>query len=170
MACMISARERKWCVRPTDRGMASRVALWCATACGVGYIPAAPGTFGSAVGLLVWVLLPRGNVVAAAAIIALFAVGTWSGTVAEHHFRCGDPGPVVIDEVMGMLITLFAIPVGVAGALTGFVLFRIFDIIKPYPSRRFERLPGGLGIMADDAMAAVYANLVLRVSLAFWPL
>jgi phosphatidylglycerophosphatase A len=69
---------------------------------------------------------------------------------------------VVIDEVMGMLMTLFLIPVNWAGLILGFVLFRIFDVIKPYPARRFERLPGGLGMMADDAMAAVYANLLLR--------
>jgi phosphatidylglycerophosphatase A len=69
----------------------------------------------------------------------------------------------VIDEVIGMLITLAFIPVGLSGAIAGFVLFRIFDVIKPYPAGRLEALHGGLGVMADDAMAAVYANLSLRL-------
>ena len=66
----------------------------------------------------------------------------------------------MIDEVVGMLITLAFIPVGWSGALAGFFLFRVFDVIKPFPAGRFETLHGGLGVMADDAMAAVYANLV----------
>jgi phosphatidylglycerophosphatase A len=69
---------------------------------------------------------------------------------------------VVIDEVVGMLITLLFVPVGIAGAVAGFVLFRIFDVIKPFPAGQLEALHGGLGVMADDAMAAVYANLALR--------
>jgi phosphatidylglycerophosphatase A len=68
-----------------------------------------------------------------------------------------------MDEVVGMLITLAFIPVGLSGALAGFVLFRLFDVFKPYPAGRFEKLHGGLGVMADDAMAAVYANLCLRL-------
>ena len=93
----------------------------------------------------------------------LFALGVWAGTTAERYFGGIDPGPVVIDEVVGMLITLAFIPVGWSGALAGFLLFRMFDVIKPYPAGRFERLHGGLGVMADDAMAAVYANMSLRV-------
>jgi phosphatidylglycerophosphatase A len=77
--------------------------------------------------------------------------------------RDRNPGPVVIDEVLGMLLTLAFIPVGLSGALAGFVLFRIFDVIKPFPADRLERLHGGLGIMADDAMAGIYANLCLRL-------
>ena len=72
---------------------------------------------------------------------------------------------MVIDEVMGMLITLFMNPVGWVGALAAFFLFRLFDVIKPYPSNHLERLHGGVGVMADDAMAAIYANLVLRIGL-----
>jgi phosphatidylglycerophosphatase A len=73
---------------------------------------------------------------------------------------------VVIDEVMGMLVTLFIVPVGWLGAILGFFIFRVCDVIKPYPANRFERLHGGVGIMADDFMAAVYANLVLRALVA----
>ena len=141
-------------------------ALLLATVLGVGYIPFAPGTFGSAAGLVFWALLPSSPGVLALAIVALFVGGSWSSSVAERHFGRADPGQVVIDEVMGMLITLFMMPVGWGGALWGFLLFRAADIVKPYPANRLERLHGGVGVMADDAMAAVYANLALRVTLA----
>jgi phosphatidylglycerophosphatase A len=141
-------------------------ALLLSTGLGIGYIPFAPGTFGSAASLLLWALLPPSPGVQAFTIVALFVLGSWSGSVAERHFGRADPGQVVIDEVMGMLITLFLNPVGWGGALWGFLLFRAADIVKPYPANRFERLHGGAGIMADDAMAAVYANLALRVTLA----
>jgi phosphatidylglycerophosphatase A len=142
------------------------LALAVATVAGVGYIPVAPGTFGSAAGLLLWGILPHSPLAMAAAIVVVFAVGVWAGGVAERHFAATDPGPVVIDEVAGMLITLFMAPVGWLGAVAAFFLFRGFDILKPYPADRFERLPGGLGVMADDAMAAVYANIVLKVVIA----
>jgi phosphatidylglycerophosphatase A len=145
-----------------------RFALALATVLGVGYVPFAPGTFGSAAGLVLWWALPASASTQAAAVVILFVAGSWSGSVAEHHFGTTDPGPVVIDEVMGMLITLFLNPVGWKGALAAFLLFRIFDVIKPYPSNRLERLPGGVGVMADDAMAAAYANVALRASLALW--
>ncbi len=141
-------------------------ALAIATVLGVGYIPFAPGTFGSLAGLLVWTAVPSAPLAQAVAIAAIFAIGSWSGGVAERHFGRTDPGHVVIDEVLGMLITLYLNPVGWAGAFAGFLLFRAADIVKPYPANRLERLRGGAGVMADDAMAAVYANLALRGGLA----
>jgi phosphatidylglycerophosphatase A len=143
-----------------------RAALAIATALGIGYIPFAPGTFGSIVGLGLWAILPQTPLAQGAAIVVVFAIGSWSGSVAERHFDAVDPSPVVIDEVMGMLITLFMNPVGWVGAIAAFLLFRIFDILKPYPANRLERLHGGVGVMADDGMAAIYANLALRVMLA----
>lgn len=143
----------------------TQVALAIATVLGTGYAPFAPGTFGSAAGLVLWWLLPSNLSVAAAAIVITFVLGSWSGSVAERHFRGTDPGPVVIDEVLGMLITLFMNPVGPLGGILGFFLFRAADIIKPYPANKLEELHGGVGIMADDAMAAVYSNLALRALL-----
>ncbi len=143
-----------------------RLALAIATVCGVGYAPVAPGTWGSAAGLLLWWLLPASPIVQGIAIVVIFVAGSWGGSVAERHFGRTDPSQVVIDEVMGMLITLFLNPVGGRGALAGFLLFRIFDVIKPYPANRLEQLHGGVGVMADDAMAAVYANLALRAALS----
>jgi phosphatidylglycerophosphatase A len=141
-------------------------ALLFATVFGIGYIPFAPGTFGSAAGLLLWAILPSSALVQSGVIAVLFIVGSWSGSVAERHFGRSDPGQVVVDEVMGMLITLFMNPVGWAGAGLAFLLFRVADIVKPYPANRLERLHGGAGVMADDGMAAIYANLALRGALA----
>ncbi len=139
------------------------VPIALATAFGAGYDAEAPGTLGSAVGLLLWFLLPASAWVQACAIVLVVVAGTWSADVAERHFGRQDPGQVVIDEVAGMLITLFLNPAGWFSAAVGFLLFRAADILKPFPARRFERLPGGLGIMADDVMAGIYANLGLRL-------
>jgi phosphatidylglycerophosphatase A len=145
-------------------------ALIVASVCGLGYVPFAPGTFGSAAGLLVWALLPASVPVQLVALAAIFAIGAWSGTVAEERFGRTDPAQVVIDEVLGMLVTLFMNPVGWRGALVGFVLFRVFDVVKPFPADRLESVPGGIGVMADDAMAGIYANLTLRglLALSIW--
>jgi phosphatidylglycerophosphatase A len=142
----------------------TRLAVFIATAGYCGYFPIAPGTAGSAAGLVVYLLIRwAGSPIAeAAAIAVIFAAGTWAATRAERYFGGIDPGPVVIDEVLGMLITLAFIPAGWSAALAGFLLFRVFDVIKPFPADRLEKFHGGFGIMADDAMAGVYANLALR--------
>ena len=143
----------------------TRLAVFLATAGYCGYFPYAPGTVGSAAGLVVYLLVwwAQSPIVEVGLILALFAVGIWAGTTAERYFGGIDPGPIVLDEVVGMLITLAFIPVSLTGARVGFVLFRIFDVIKPFPARRLESLHGGLGVMADDAMAAIYANITLRL-------
>jgi phosphatidylglycerophosphatase A len=142
-----------------------RLAVFLATVAYCGYFPIAPGTVGSAAGLLVYLLVwwTQSRLVEVGLIVVTFAVGTWAATHAERYFGAIDPGPVVIDEVLGMLVTLAFIPVGVSGALVGFFLFRVFDVIKPYPANRLEKYHGGFGIMADDFAAGVYANLCLRM-------
>jgi phosphatidylglycerophosphatase A len=149
----------------SEKGSRRFFPLAIATAFGIGYVPVAPGTFGSAAGLLLWRVLPASPPVQAAAIVALFILGSMAASVAERHFRRTDPRQVVVDEVMGMLITLFLNPVGLKGAFLGFLFFRATDVFKPYPSNRLERLPGGIGVMADDAMAAIYANVALRATI-----
>lgn len=141
-----------------------RLGLFLSTCGYLGYVPVAPGTFGSALGVAVFyaVRSTGSPMVEHTAILVLFAIGIWSTTVAEHHFGGVDPRPVVLDEVVGMLITLWLLPVNPLGAFVGFIVFRILDVIKPFPSGRFEDLPGGLGVMADDGMAAIYGNLVMR--------
>lgn len=149
----------------------TRAAVFLATAGYCGYFPIAPGTAGSAAGLVVYLLVWwAGSPFVEAGLIALiFVAGTWAATRAERFFGGIDPGPVVIDEVLGMLITLAFLPVGWTAALAGFVLFRVFDVIKPYPANRLEKFHGGFGIMADDAMAGIYANLSLRALLWLLP-
>src|SRR5262245_52932913 len=135
-----------------------RLALLVATCGYVGYAPVAPGTFGSAAGLAIFYLERLAGWpwwAEAGLIVVLFLAGVWSGSIAEGYFGRVDPGPVVMDEVVGMLITLFLLRVNPYGALVAFLIFRILDIIKPFPAAQFERLHGGLGVMADDAMAAV---------------
>ena len=142
----------------------NRLALFIATCGYVGHVPVAPGTFGSAAGLvLLWAIRTAGSTYLEIAIVGvLFALGVWSSTVAERDARTVDPGYIVIDEVVGMLITLALIPATATVSVVGFLVFRAFDIVKPWPARPLERLPGGWGVMADDAMAAVYANLVVH--------
>ena len=149
----------------------NRLGLFIATCGYLGYVPVAPGTFGSAAGLVVFyaVRSTESAPVELATIIVLFAVGIWSATVTERHLGAVDPPPIVVDEVVGMLITLAFLPVSVVGALVGFFIFRALDVVKPWPSGRFERLPGGLGVMADDGMAALYGNLVMRGLMAVAP-
>jgi phosphatidylglycerophosphatase A len=149
----------------------TRLAVFLATAAYTGYFPIAPGTVGSAVGLAVYALVwwSGSPLVEISVILLLFAAGVWAGTAAERYFGGIDPGPIVLDEVVGMLITLAFIPVGWTGAVAGFVLFRLFDVIKPFPAGRMEKLHGGLGVMADDAMAAVYANVSLRLLMTVFP-
>lgn len=149
----------------------TRFAVFLATVAYCGYFPIAPGTVGSAAGLVVYLLVwwTHSRVIEVALIAVVFVVGTWAATHAERYFGAIDPGPVVVDEVLGMLITLAFIPAGWVAALTGFVLFRIFDVIKPWPANKLEHFHGGFGIMADDAMAGVYSNLVLRLLMSFLP-
>ena len=142
----------------------NRLALIIATCGYVGYAPVAPGTAGSLAGLAVfWAVRSAGSTtLEIGVILILYAAGIWSATVAERQLGGVDPGPVVIDEVVGMLVTLALLPVNAAGAILGFGLFRVLDVFKPWPAGRFEALPGGHGVMADDGMSGLYGNLMMR--------
>jgi phosphatidylglycerophosphatase A len=141
-----------------------------ATAFGSGYSPFAPGTAGSAVGvLLFWPMAGWPWPWQAGACLALLLVGALAATRVAQSVGSKDPGIVVVDEVLGQWLTLLALPFTPATAVLGFLLFRAMDIVKPWPARDLERLPGGWGIMADDVAAGVYAHLALRVGLLVWP-
>lgn len=148
-----------------------RLPLLVATGLGSGYFPFAPGTVGSALGVLLHAGLwfAGGPLATLAGMLVATALGFWSAGKAEAHFARRDPGPVVIDEVAGQMLSLLFVPLTAGTALAGFILFRIFDILKPFPCRRLERLPGGSGIMTDDLMAGLYANLVLQVLVRWSP-
>ena len=149
-----------------------KIALGIATAGGVGFFPIAPGTAGSAAGLALWWVTRTGGATPAvelAVVAALLAVGAWAATEAERALGTTDPGPVVVDEVMGMYLTMAGAPPTWEAALVGFVLFRVFDVVKPPPARRLERVPAGWGIMLDDLAAGVYAWAGLQLCLALVP-
>lgn len=137
-----------------------------ATVCFVGYAPIAPGTAGSLVATLAFILMPTylPHVPFAIAGIALFVIAVWA---ADRHTSADNPDPseVVIDEVMGMVVAVAFLPLTPVVLIGSFVLFRVFDIAKPFPVRQFEKLHGGLGIVMDDVMAGVYANVTLRLIL-----
>ena len=141
------------------------VGIFVATGGYAGYAPVAPGTAGSLVGLGVYALVRwyGGPGLEAIVLSAVVVVGVWSASVGERYFGKTDPGHVVIDEVAGMLLTLLWLPVTWVGALVGFLAFRVFDIIKPFPAGAAERLPRGWGVMADDLVAGAYAHLVVRL-------
>ena len=192
------------------------LSIFLATACGLGYLPKAPGTWGSLGGILV-TMFPYLALYAAAKVmggiditissqgwninplfavelamgIAIAAIGVWTATRAASYWGEEDPQKVVIDEVSGQQITLVlgcALPVAHTAAsawqaqywglvlsfiplnwkylVVGFILFRVFDIWKPFPARQFERLHGGWGIMADDWMAGIYAAIGLWIARA----
>ncbi len=144
-----------------------RLLMFIATGAGSGYLPKAPGTWGTLVGLLLWWPLAGLSLAAyLAAVAVLFIVGVASAGAAEKILDRGDPGVVVIDEIVGVLIALAAVPLHPAAALAGFALFRLFDIAKPFPVGWVDRhLHGGLGIMLDDVAAGLYALLVLHLGL-----
>ena len=150
--------------------LVDRLASVVATAFGSGYSPLAPGTAGSAVGLLLfWPLAGLAWPWQLAAVAILSVVGALAAGRVAGRLGVADPGLVVVDEVAGQWLTLLALPVTPVTALAGFLLFRVMDIVKPWPARDLERLHGGWGIMADDVAAGVLAHLALRAGLAIWP-
>ena len=141
-------------------------------------MPLAPGTFGSLVGVGIFLLLARataGNaliaVVLASIVVVTFA-GIWAGSRIEQLSGRKDPGKVVVDEVAGQMISLFPLTLfshwSTVAVILSFILFRFFDIVKPYPARRFEALKGGMGIMCDDLVAGVYGAVIVSIALTIF--
>ena len=146
----------------------SRIAVLAATVGGLGRIPWAPGTWGSAVGLVAGVFVVRiaHHHVSALLLVASFVVCALLCTQAERHLKRHDPPMVILDEVWAMWAIVMVLPwisVSWSRLLVAFLLFRIFDIVKPPPLTHLARLPSGLGIMADDLGAAVYTVLILWI-------
>jgi phosphatidylglycerophosphatase A len=149
----------------------TRLAVFLASFGYVGYFPIAPGTAGSAAALALYALVrwSASPLVEGVVLVAVALVGTWSASIAERQFGVKDPGQIVIDEVLGMLMTLAFVPLTRPGVVVGFLVFRALDIVKPFPANAAERLHGGLGVMADDAMSGVYGNIIVRVLLWLVP-
>ena len=165
------------------RGATDWLAIFLATGFGVGFIPFGPGTFGSAVGLLIAagliatfsldVVLLQNALILASLLLA--GVGIWASGRAERCFERKDAGQIVIDEVCGQVMSFvfmapYLVRLGPAWRwwmLAGFVMFRIFDMFKPYPINRLQDLEGGFGVMMDDVVAGIYAAALLSLLLFF---
>jgi phosphatidylglycerophosphatase A len=161
----------KFAARQTSNPVAARVALVIATALGAGYSPIAPGTAGSAVALLVLWLVPFSRGALVLFLVAVTVAGTWAAHVVEATADRKDPGTIVIDEVAGMTLSVLWLPLTPAVLIAAFVLFRVFDVVKPFPANRLQALPGGFGVMADDLVAGLYALLILAGArlMTGWP-
>lgn len=135
-----------------------------------GYLPKAPGTWGSLLGLIIFLPLSRLVLPAYLAVVAgLFVVGFLCAGSAEKFLDRKDPGVVVIDEIVGLLIALAGAPASPLLLGLGFALFRFFDILKPFPIRWVDqRVNGGLGIMLDDVVAGLYSLAILQIFRLFW--
>jgi phosphatidylglycerophosphatase A len=146
-------------------GLLEKSALCVSSWFGVGLMPVAPGTFGTLTGVPIVLLMSRTDGLYQALVLVIFGlVAAWSSGLSEKLLRRDDPPEVVLDEVSGFLLTFFLLPFSWLTLSLGFVLFRVFDIAKPFPIRRLDkRVKGGLGVVLDDLVAGFYANLSLRI-------
>ncbi|MCU0222665.1 MAG: phosphatidylglycerophosphatase A [Acidobacteria bacterium] len=148
----------------------TRLETVLATWFGSGYSPFASGTAGTLASvplvLLLWWI--GSTPLHAAAIAAIAALGLWAARGAESRWGRKDPGQVVIDETAGYLVATFLVPHTLSALVLSFFLFRAFDVVKPFPAGRSQSLPGAWGIMADDLIAGLYANLALQAALWLW--
>jgi len=137
------------------------------TGFGVGYTPFLPGTAGTLLGVVIYLVLSRIFTYPFSYVVMLVifsGFGVWICGKCDHHFEKKDSPVIVIDEIEGFLIAMFALPVSFRFILLGFILFRAFDILKPFKIERLQKLPGGWGIMADDIAAGILANLMLHIA------
>ncbi len=139
--------------------------LLLATGFGVGYSPIAPGTLGTLVAVLIYYFLSEiPSPLYEITLIGFFFLSVWISENAEMFFGKKDDQRITIDEITGFLVTMLWVPETIRFIMIGFLLFRFFDILKPFPIRRFEKVfKGGFGVVLDDVVAGVYANIVLQI-------
>ena len=133
----------------------------------VGYIPWASGTFGSFLGLAVYLCIKDYIFLYSLVLIFSLIIGFLVCKEAEDIFGCKDSPKIVVDEFNGILITFFLVPFSAAAAVSGFLLFRLLDIFKPYPARALEKVGEGRGVMLDDIVCGIYANIILQIVFRF---
>ena len=142
----------------------NRFILFLATGFGVGFSPFVPGTMGTLVAIPLYLILsPIPSPVYEWTVIAFFFLACWVSDKAQNHWGKKDDQRIVIDEIMGFFTAMMWVPGTALFIALGFVLFRLFDIIKPPPARRLEQMRGGYGVVLDDVMAGIYANIILQV-------
>ncbi len=157
--------DRKWGETPREK-----VVIFLATGCYTGYAPIVPGTFGTLVGIpIAFFLSLFGVKIATGILLGMILASCWIANEAEKIYGMKDPNDIVIDEVVGYLATVWALPFTWFTVVGGFVLFRILDILKPYPIRKVEDwIPGGTGVVMDDILAGVYGCIILHGILRMW--
>lgn len=142
----------------------SRILTHIATLGPVGYLPLAPGTWGSAAGVVFILLVPLPPALQLILVLAGFVIGSVASGAAEKVIGEQDSGHIIIDEFVGMLVSVLFLPQGIAWVLPAFFLFRVLDILKPFPIRQLESsLKGGIGVMSDDILAGIGANVALQI-------
>lgn len=134
----------------------------------IGYLPLMPGTWGSLGGALIYFLVRHNTYLFLSVLAALFCAGFYVGGRAEDIFGQKDDKRIVIDEVCGMLLLYLLIPPSRLYIIIGFILFRLFDVLKPYPAKKLEKLPRSLGIMSDDILAALYSYIIVQLAVYFF--
>ena len=145
-------------------GPLDKLALILSSCFGFGLIPVAQGTFGTLAGIPLAMALAHAGPMAAAYLLFFFVLlSIWTSGRSARALEKDDPAEVVIDETAGLLLTLFLLPATGFNLCLGFILFRLFDILKPFPIRRLEKVEGGAGIVLDDLLAGVYGNVCLRL-------
>jgi phosphatidylglycerophosphatase A len=150
-----------------DTSRRNDLVVFLATGCFTGFLPTAPGTWGTFAAIPLVILTHKGSAIVQAVVAVIFLVfAAWIAGKAEVLFEDRDARPIVIDEMTGFLISLLWLPLSLLTVSLGFVLFRLFDIFKPPPVGTLEkRLQGGWGVVMDDVLAGVYTNISLRVFL-----
>lgn len=145
--------------------LANAAIIFTAQGAYAGRSPIAPGTAGTAVGILIYILLwGLASAVYLAACLLFILAGFWAAGRAEVLLGRTDHPSIVIDEIAGFLVAMFMVPQGWTYIAAGFVLFRVFDIVKPFPLKRLQDLHGGMGVMLDDIGAGVYTNIILQIA------
>ena len=152
------------------RFSADKLIIFLATGFYSGKVPVAPGTFGTAAGLILCFVFSKMSIaVMMPCLIGFILVSIPIAGKAETLLRRQDPGEIVIDEIAGILITMAGLPFDLVSAVIGFFLFRFLDVLKPFPIRLIDKkMKGGTGIVMDDVAAGIMAHLLLRLILAFW--
>jgi phosphatidylglycerophosphatase A len=153
----------------TMQSFKNHIILFLAQGAYSGKFPIAPGTAGTAVGVLLYFLIKDISPFYYLFIcIVVYGIGTWTSGEAEKLLGKKDASSIVIDEIAGFFVSMFMVPFGWGFVIAGFFLFRFFDILKPWPINRIQDLRGGTGVMLDDIGAGLYTNAVLQVSCYFW--
>jgi phosphatidylglycerophosphatase A len=143
--------------------------LLLATGFGAGFSPIVPGTLGTLLAIPLYYFISSISApLYEVTLVAFFFFSSWISNQAERYWGKKDDRRIVIDEIMGFLVTMLWVPMSIPSVISGFVLFRFFDILKPFPIRHLERVKSGFGVVLDDVLAGIYSNIILHFILRFW--